>query len=436
MDQLIQVQNYQARVRGGGPTAFLRQRLSGLALLLGLWALLLVPSLARAQAEGVIEGVVTLGGDAALPGGLEAELLFLPNGQGPPAISAQPLAEDGSFRFEAVDTAPQHRYLVRVTAEGEETYSDLLAFSQGEATKQVAIQLFARTTDASLLSLPQVSFLLDVRSNGWVVAALYQFDNASEQTIVNLTQPPATLTLPEQASNIQFSDETSFENIVDLPNGFAYAGPFPPGESAFLYSYSLPYQAGEQSLTLPLGMTAQQVRILVPELGQSIETDDLPSVGTQEALDGRPFRIFQAAGPPGGQTFTFRFGNLPPPPTPVPGEVLPAAEAAAQPRVLPISPLERLPWWAPLLPAGIAAAGVAGYLRARPSLSAGEQRVALWQRRNALIAELAALDERFEARAIGEQTHARQRAVLKQELRQVLQQLGSQGAGSLPSHTS
>lgn len=75
--------------------------------------LLLVPDLLHAQETGVIEGQVIMGGDAALPTGLEVELLFLPNGQGPPVITKEPLAEDGLFRFNEIDTAPQHRYLVQ-----------------------------------------------------------------------------------------------------------------------------------------------------------------------------------------------------------------------------------------------------------------------------------------------------------------------------------
>jgi hypothetical protein len=41
-----------------------------------------------------------------------------------------------------------------------------------------------------------------------------------------------------------------------------------------------------------------------------------------------------------------------------------------------------------------------------------------------LIAEIAALDIRFEAGAIGEQTHSRQRHALKTELKSILHQLG------------
>ncbi|MDQ4075701.1 MAG: hypothetical protein M3220_05560, partial [Chloroflexota bacterium] len=58
----------------------------------------------RAQGVGTIEGQVTLAGEESLPEGLEAELLFLPNGQGPPVITAQPLEEGGIFRFTDLDT--------------------------------------------------------------------------------------------------------------------------------------------------------------------------------------------------------------------------------------------------------------------------------------------------------------------------------------------
>jgi hypothetical protein len=162
-------------------------------------------------------------------------------------------------------------------------------------------------------------------------------------------------------------------------------------------------------------MEAEQVRVLIPDLGQSIETDDMELIGTQEALEQRPFQIFEARNVSASGAFTFRLRQSAPG-----GGALPTG-----PRVLPISPLERLPWWAPLLPITLALLGVVAYVLTRPAPSGIEQRTALRERRDALVAEIAALDIRFEAGAIGEQTHARQRRALKEELKETLRRLGT-----------
>lgn len=396
-------------------------------------ALLARPRALFAQDTGLIEGEVTIA-EGALASGLEVEMLFLPNGQGPPVITSQPLGSDGLFRFSNVDTSPEHRYLVRVKVDGEDNYSELLAFAQDESSKQVTLRLFERTTDASALSLPQVNYVLDLQASGWVVVALYRYQNSSEQIIVNLTNPPAFMPLPTEATNLQFLEEIELDGVVEQANGFAYTGPFAPGEIPFIFSYHLPYSEGEQTLTLPIAKTAGKVAVLVPQLGQTSVTDDLTSTGKQE-FEGVTFEIFEAPHP-GLTESTFRFSDLPLAPTPEPsvnsgpspdlsensGEV---SGSLSELELVPINRLERLPSWAPLLPMALAALTVFGYLAFRPAPSYAEERSVLRKRRETLLAEMAMLDIRFESRAIGEQTHRRQRGLLKRKLKEILHNLGT-----------
>lgn len=391
--------------------------------LLVLGALLLGALPARAQGEGVIEGQVIAAEGAALPEGAEAELLFLPNGQGPPVITLQALGDEGSFRFEALDPSPQHRYLVRVTVDGEETFSELLAFGPDESRLEVTLNLFGRTTDASALFLQQVNYILDVQASGWVVVALYRYQNDSAQIIENFTAPPVTIPLPDEALNVQFSEGVNFEGLVELPNGFAYTGPFAPGETPLIFSYVMPY--GE-TLTLTPGDAARdRVRVLVPQLGQLTESEGLVSAGPQ-TLEEREYELFEGTFTRPDGSLTFRFTNLPPPPAPTEEEEA-GTGSPAGPRILPISPLEGIPWWTPLLLVALAILSVVAYLLLRPAPSPAERRATLRERRDTLVAEIAALDIRFEAGAIGEQTHQRQRGLLKRELKEILQRLGSEG---------
>lgn len=388
-----------------------------------LLALLLTLCLARpvaAQGEGTVEGEVTMPAGAPLPEGLEVELLFLPNGQGPPVIKSAPLPADGTFRFTGVDSAPQHRYLVRVKLDGEDNFSDLLAFESGQRTLQVTLRLLERTTDASALVLPQVNMILDARPEGWMVVALYRYENQGEQIIQNEQRPPVRLTLPAEASGLQFGEALRPAGLIELPDGFAYSGPFMPGETPVVFSYLLPYEAGTQQLTLPLSAAPARLRLFVPELGQRTEVAGLRALGVQEGVEGRLFQVFEGEALAATEPLTLRLEGLPPAPTPEAG----SEPRPDGPRVAPISPLERLPWWAPLIPVGMALLALGLYLAVRPLPSQAAQRAALRQRRDALIAEIASLDIRFESGAMGEQSHARQRAALKAELKGLLRRLG------------
>ncbi len=389
--------------------------------------LLLVPGLLHAQETGVIEGQVIIGRDGALPTGLSVELLFLPNGQGPPVITKEPLAEDGLFRFNEIDTAPQHRYLVRVKVDGEDNFSDLLDFTNDETSKQVTLRLFERTTDASALSLQEVNYILDQQSGGWAILGFYRYQNTGEQTILNLTNPPAFFPLPAEAANVQFVEGIEQDSVVELADGFAYTGPFAPGELSMIFSYLYPYNEGSQTLTLPLGTNSGTVRVLIPKLGQTTTTDDMISVGEQE-FEGIVFEIFEKANSSADDLFIFRFEELPAAP--------PTAETQIEPKIdntnprpspstaSPLQQLEQLPWWSPLVLMGTAAFLAVGYIMVRPAQTSAEKRINLLKRRDRLITEIVSLDLRFESGAIGEQTHLRQRHILKQELKEVLRDLG------------
>ena len=388
-------------------------------IILVVFFFLSLPHSIFAQATGVIEGQVVMSGEASLPTGLEIELLFLPNGQGPPVITSQPLASDGGFSFGDVDTAPQHRYLVRVKVDGEDNFSDLLDFAANETSKQVTLRLFERTTDTSLLSLQEVTYILDQQAGGWAILVLYRYQNDSEQTILNLTNPPAFLPLPASAASVQFVEGIQPDGVVELADGFAYNGPFAPGKLSMIFSYRYPYNEGSQTLTLPLGSDSEVIRVLIPKLGQTISTDDMRSVGEQE-FEGITFDIFEQVTPKANDWFTFRLEQLPPAPTPEAVEPDESRPSPSQSTIAPIGPLEQLPWWAPLVPMSVVILLTGGYIIARPAPTSAETRATLRKRRDTLVAEIATLDIRFESGAIGEQTHRRQRHALKQELKEVL----------------
>ncbi len=377
------------------------------------------------SATGVISGVVQPPAGGTLPTGVEVELLFLPNGQGPPVITSQPLATDGVFRFENVDTAPQHRYLVRVTVNGEDNLSELLAFNLDETEKQVTIVLFAKTTDASALALSQVNYILDVQSSGWVVATLYRYVNQGDQIIENLTNPPAAIPLPADAINVQFAEGIDLQNIQESNTGFSYPGPFPPGDTVIVFSYSVPYQQGSQTLAIPFGNTPAPVRLLVPQLGQTTRADGLTLTGADTGIENRTFDRYESDGPLTVPVITFAFDNLPLPPTPAPTDSGGNTVTTPSPNVAPLSGFDRLPRWSAIIPMLIGIGGVLLYIAVRPEPSAAEQRAALRSRRDQLVAEVAMLDIRYETGAIGETTHNRQRAALKNELKSVIRRLGT-----------
>lgn len=400
-----------------------------LLIVLTLW-----PTPAKAQtAAGVIAGTVMME-EGELPNGLSADLLFLPNGQGPPQITNQPLADGGAFRFEGLDTSPEHRYLVRVTNEGVEQYSEIQAFTEGTNELAVTLRLTAVSRDASTLSVPEISYLMDARPDGWIIAGLLSFNNSGEADVVNEDEPPVRVVLPDGAFNLDVpeADPTQPFLVSTTEDGFTFAGPFRTGDSQMIYSFQLPYGQGDQSVTLPSGLSADLVRVLVPELGQSSGSADFTATEQVESLSERNFAVWQTTDVPPDRVLSMDFSGLPPAPVaPPPLDENSAGTTPSQgttpaslPRTAPISPLEQLPWWAALVPVALALLGAGLYAARRPDAPTAQDAATLRKRRDLLVAEIAALDIRHEAGAIGEQTHKRQRDALKRELTGVLMRLG------------
>lgn len=403
-------------------------------LLVVVLALVALPLGVLAQGSGVIRGQVVMGtAGANLPDDLKVELLFLPNGQGPPQTRTAPVDTSGAFRFEEVDPAPQHRYLVRVTYAGQTYFSQgggsntsegpfVLGFKAGQSEIVAPLTIYETTNDSSALAMRRIHYILDERGGEWVVAALYTVENRLDRVVVPASGTGLRIPLPAQAINISFPDQATESAAKVESDGILLSQTFAPGEHDVIFTYQMPYNPPDQRLSLPLGYPAESVIVLIPELGQQTTVSGLADEG-QRDVQGRSFRIFSGAQMPPDQPVDLAFAQLPPP---SPASTAGAVEGAA-PTAMPGPGLDAWPWWVPLALVAMVVVALAAYLWQRPAPTALEERMALRRRRDALILHLADLDDRFEAGEIGPTAYQRQRQAAKRELLDIMRRLGSQG---------
>lgn len=412
----------------------MRGRRLAVAIVIVALALVALPLATVAQGVGVIQGQVTMGtADAELPEGLEVELLFLPNGQGPPQIRRAPVAASGHFRFEEVDTAAQHRYLVRV-AYADQTYFSqgdgsstaegafVFAFKPGQTAIVAPLTVYETTEEISGLRVNRIHYILDERGGQWLVAALYAVENSSDRVVVPAGGSGLRLPLPAAAVNIAFPDQATQDAAQIGSEGIVLGGAFAPGSSEIVFSYQVPYNPPDQQLSLPLGYQADSVIVLIPELGQRTTVPGLEAGGSREA-QGRRFELFTGVDLPADQAIELAFEQLP---APSPASTAASAESRA-PVPTPRPGLDAWPRWVPLALVAVVVVGLAAYLWQRPAPTAVEERAALRRRRDTLIQHLADLDDRFEAGEIGPNTYQRHRQAAKRELLDIMRRLGGQG---------
>ncbi|RME10506.1 MAG: hypothetical protein D6802_09175 [Ardenticatenia bacterium] len=392
------------------------------SILLAVLLALLVPLAASAQeGDGVIEVNVLMGtADVALPENLEAELLFLPNGQGPPVITSAPLNADGSVRFEGLDTAPQHVYLVRVTYEGHPYFSELLQFAEGETTLTTHITIYAPSRDWSVVEMQRVNMILDVSDGHWIVGALYALNNPTDRLLVaDQSEGGFFIPLPSDAQGLTFQEQTLQEAAEVTPDGVRVRMTLPPGETPLVLSYVLPYAAPEQRLTIPLPGNVPNMRVLVVDLGQTTTIEGFSPEDPLQTSDGTTYQNFVADDALATSGVQLVLQNLPDPSTLPQSPTLEPIAAPEETR--PLS--ERLPAWTGLVVLALALLGVGVYAWRTPATATEETYPALIARRDTLVQQLADLEDRYEAREIGEQAFRQQSAALREELKQILRRL-------------
>lgn len=384
-------------------------------LLLLLW---LSPRPAWAQeSDGRIVVRVEMGtAGESLPQGLEAELLFLPNGQGPPVRFRQPVGVDGLAFFTNLDTAPQHRYVVRVSYGGYDFFSQVLAFDQNpELTATVT--LYATSNDVGQLAFGPVNILVDVRRGRWLVGVLYLVVNPTDRLIVPSAGDGPLLPLPAEAQDLTFEDPQLQAAARRVEEGVRLETAFWPGQNRILFSFTLPYRPPEQTLTIPVKPGAQ-VGLLVADVGQEADAGGLEALEPMQGQDGRFYLAFRTNALPSG-VVEVQMRDLPDAESLAPPE--PTTNSASE--AVPVGLDKRLPRWTPLVGVVLALLAVGVYVWRRPTPSEVPRSADLLRRRDELIAFIAQLDERFEAGRIGEQAYRQQREAAKQELKALLRQL-------------
>ncbi len=355
-----------------------------------------------------------------LPEGLEAELLFLPDGQGPPVRFRQPVEPDGSTIFTDLDTAPQHRYVVRVSYGGYDFFSDLLAFERGsELTTTVTV--YATSDEVDRLTFGPINILADVRGEQWLVGVLYVITNPTDRLIVPPAGSGPLLPLPAGARDLTFEDPQLQVTAQQVEGGVRLETAFMPGHSRILFSFTLPYRAPEQTLTIPVKSDAR-VGLLVADIGQEAEAVGLQPLERIQGQDGRFYLAFQAETPPADGVVEVRLRDLPnaeslaPPESPAP---------VGPEETVPVGLDKRLPRWTPVVGVVLALLAVGVYVWRRPAPPKAAAHAELLRRRDELIAFIARLDERFEAGRMGERAYRQQREAAKQELKAILHQIWS-----------
>lgn len=358
---------------------------------------------AAAQARGplVLAGRalrVTLGGDSVpLAGAFVVGHHIGARGQGP----VDSVRTDGAGRFRIAVARPDTGGLYVVSSRFRDIgyFGEPVAPRDREraAAQTLAVYDTSAAGPALTIVLRHIILTSPDADGSHRVLDIFQVHNAGTTTRVAADSNGTTwrVRLPPGVANFVLGEGDISPAAVRREGDEMLVGaPFPPGDKQVLASYTLP--RGVRELRIPIDQETSRLDLLVEDSSSSASG---PGVGTAPALqiEGRTFRRFAAQRLTGGQDLTLRL----------------AASADAGRRFT----------WLIVVAAGLGLGAALIYFLGRrgvpadaPAGGAGAE---------ALAAQIAALDERFEGREAETPPDAwarytERRAALKEELRAAL----------------
>lgn len=371
-----------------------------------------------APATGVVTGHVVNGTEGGeVPASGEPMLHMWDSAGQEQGMEHGSLLPDGSFRFEGVPFVAGWRYAAMLTYEGVTYLSEPGEVEAGQRELLLPVTVYETTTATSGVHVAQKHVYFDAAAEGQVmVGEIYILSNRGDRTVVAAADSPTELAplafaLPEGAEDISVENNRD-GRFKPTERGFADTAPLRPGErtAEVVVRYTLPY---EGALTYSLGTPwpVDHANLLVPSSsGITLAGEGLPAAEIMQMGSNVEVAVFDAGALKAGDRLTVRLsGAISAPPAATQEDADRAATPAGRSSnaVAPVAIL-----------LGVFSLALAGWFSRRTAVDEAVE-PAQPEPLDALVTEIALLDEAHEAGQIDEQDHARRRSLLFEQAQQL-----------------
>ncbi|MBI5565944.1 MAG: c-type cytochrome [Chloroflexi bacterium] len=339
--------------------------------------------------EGItVQGYLINGtGGQPVPGNLSITFYIFPGGTGQTSIT-QTLHADAQGRFVVTTTQAAPGDLIAATTE----YKQLNFFSSLEdyaPQVTVPITIYESTLDSAQVAISTLHIVASPGASGGLdVNEIYVLSNTGDKIVAGFGQPVMRLGLP--ASAVQVIPDTNMppDVLVQKDGGLDYYDAIPVGDNGgqIVFQYNIPN--GPFKLDRPLFQNVASVNLLVQgdPAQLSVTGGQLTAAGTQD-MQGTTYQQFRASGLTAGQTLALTVAG--------PGGAFD---------------------WRILAGIGLVIVGVVGLVVWQRGRGKGVVADSSEAQRDALIDQIAALDDDFAAGGIDEVNYRAKRAKLKERL--------------------
>lgn len=343
-----------------------------------------------------LTGKVIYASGGQFPSGLEARLYGFDRTD-QVVSEIVPVASDGEFYFENIPLANDRIFFVQVDFQGLSFFSEFLTVDGQTGIYTLDVPIYDVTSEVGELAVEAIQLVLDFSKAGVVrVVESVRISNLGDRAVVPAEGKPVLhFSLPAEASKLSFEEGELGDRYLPDDSGFGDTRAVIPGINSYslLFAYELPYQASVD-LPITIELPTRSIAVFIPEGNLELAGDGFSLQGSQ-LIDGKSYLAY-------GADAAFSTGD----------EVLLEIRGAH--------------------PLGAAAASLTDNEDLLVGLAALTVAVGfawLWMRSlpgeapsstERILAQIAALDERYERGGLARSGYTKQRAALKERLRRAL----------------
>jgi hypothetical protein len=247
-----------------------------------------LPSTAEAQGTGVINGNITNGtAGGKVPPNLSLVLHILDQNGNETTQNATADANN-AFSFKSVPIQADREYVVTTNYLDRIFGSDFVTGDPAKTTMELPVKIYELTSVPDVIKLTSLTTQVNASGDQLQIAQVIHVQNTSDKMFTGDKKidqdryPSITFALPKGASIMGFANDESRYSIAQDGTTITDTAPVIPGEDHVMHViYTIPYKDGmtvEQSI--PYAMDGMVQLLLQPET-MTAKTDQLASLGVQ-----------------------------------------------------------------------------------------------------------------------------------------------------------
>jgi len=261
-----------------------------------------------AQGRGVIDGQVVNGtaGGPAIGAGITVTLYLIQNDTVtstlPPSMTMQTATDSaGRFHFEGLATDPGISYWPEAVYLGVPyTSAEPVVLEEGQATQTVTLPVYETTDDDSQVTIDSGHIIVESFGTMLRISEAYLFGNGGDRAYAGRLGPEGQVTtvgipLPSDAVGLAFGDEASADRFVQSEGKLMGTDPVPPGQETLtiFYSYHVPVTGSSVRVERSYDYPITALTVLLTQPGLALSSGQLLDGGSQTFMD-QEFAVYTA----------------------------------------------------------------------------------------------------------------------------------------------